>query len=83
MRYYRQKNYEIIKLTDGSDLSAKRTLKESDIHKRTFCNWYKRYFEGGYDGLASKATGCLQTLFQDSWLKPDDLTQAISKFVDY
>jgi putative transposase len=55
MRFSQQEKYEIIKLVDGSDLSANRTLKELGIHKRTFYNWYKRYLEGGYDGLASKA----------------------------
>ena len=57
MRFSQQEKYEIIKLVDGSDLSANRTLKELGIHKRTFYNWYKRYLEGGYDGLAPKAKG--------------------------
>jgi len=61
MRFSQQEKYEIIKLVDGSDLSANRTLKELGIHKRTFYNWYKRYLEGGYDGLASKARGRQQT----------------------
>jgi putative transposase len=55
MRFSQQERYEIIKLVDGSDLSANRTLKELGIHKRKFYNWYKRYLEGGYDGLSSKA----------------------------
>jgi putative transposase len=61
MRFSQQEKYEIIKLVDGSDLSANRTLKGIGIHKRTFYNWYKRYLEGGYDGLASKAKGRQQT----------------------
>jgi len=61
MRFSQQEKYEIIKLVDGSDLSANRTLKELGIHKRTFYNWYKRYLEGGYDGLAPKAKGRQQT----------------------
>ncbi len=48
-------------LVDSSDLSANRTLEELGIHKRTFYNWYKRYLEGGYDGLATKAKGRNQT----------------------
>ena len=61
MRFTQQEKYEIICLVDGSDLSANRTLKELGIHKRTFYNWYKRYLEGGYDGLAPKAKGRHQT----------------------
>lgn len=57
MRFSQQEKYEIIRLVDGSDISANRTLKELGIHKRTYYNWYKRYLEGGYDGLASKAKG--------------------------
>jgi transposase InsO family protein len=37
-----------------SDLSANRTLKEIGLHKRTFYNWYSRYLEAGYDGLAPR-----------------------------
>ncbi len=61
MQFTQQEKYEIIRLVDGSDLSANRTLKELGIHKRTFYNWYKRYAESGYDGLAPKAKGRQQT----------------------
>jgi putative transposase len=61
MRLSQQEKYEIIKLVDGSDLGANRTLKELGIYKRTFYNWYKRYHESGYDGLAPKANGRRQT----------------------
>jgi putative transposase len=61
MRFTQQEKYEIIRLVDGSDLSANRTLKELGLHKRTYYNWYARYLEGGYDGLASKAKGRRQT----------------------
>jgi transposase InsO family protein len=54
MRFTQQEKYEIIKLVDQSDLSANWTLKELGIHRRTFYNWYKRYQEDGYDGLAPK-----------------------------
>lgn len=57
MRFTSQEKYEIIKLVDGSSLSANRTLKELGLHKRTFYNWYKRYLEFGVDGLAPKAIG--------------------------
>lgn len=61
IRFSQQEKYEIIRLVDGSDLSANRTLKEIGIHKRTYYNWYKRYLEWGYDGLAPKAKGHHQT----------------------
>lgn len=61
MRFTQEEKYEIIRLVDGSDLSANRTLKELGIHKRTFYNWYRRYLVGGYDGLAQKAKGRNQT----------------------
>jgi putative transposase len=60
MRFSQQEKYEIIKLVDGSDLSVNRTLKESGIRKQTFCSWYKRYLEGGSDGLASKGKAANQ-----------------------
>ncbi len=43
---------EIITLAEQSPLSVKATLRESAIHRSTFCEWYKRYLEKGYDGLA-------------------------------
>jgi len=61
MRLTQQEKYDIICLVDNSDLSVNRTLKELGIHKRTFYGWYKRYLEGGYDGLAPKAKGRHQT----------------------
>ena len=61
MRFTQQEKYEIIRLVDRSDLSANRTLKEIGLHKRTYYNWYARYLEGGYDGLASKAKSRRQT----------------------
>jgi putative transposase len=61
MRFSQQEKHDIIRLVDGSDLSANRTLKELGLHKRTYYNWYARYLEDGYDGLASKAKGRRQT----------------------
>ena len=57
MRFTPDEKHEIIRLVTRSDLSVNRTLMELGIHKRTFYNWYARYLEGGYDGLASKAKG--------------------------
>ena len=80
MRFSQREKYEIINLVDGSDLSANRTLKELGIHKRTFYNWYKRYLEGGYDGLAPKAKGRHQT-----WNKipPEQQTQVIEEALEH
>jgi putative transposase len=61
MRFNQKEKYEMIRLVDGSDLSVNRTLKELGIHKRTYYNWYAKYLEGGYDGLASKAKSHRQT----------------------
>jgi len=52
MRFSQQEKYEIIQLVEGSDLSTNKTLKELGLYKRTYYNWYKRYLEGGFDGLA-------------------------------
>jgi|WetSurMetagenome_2_1015567.scaffolds.fasta_scaffold162908_2 putative transposase len=80
MRFTQQEKHEIILLVDGSDLSANRTLKELGIHKRTFYNWYRRYLEGGYDGLATKAIGRQQT-----WNKipAEQQTQVIEEALEH
>ena len=62
MRYSQEEKFEIIRLVTGSDLSVNRTLKELGLQKRTFYNWYARFTEGGYDGLASRAKGRRQSL---------------------
>ena len=52
MRFTQQEKMEIINLVENSDLSANRTIKELGMHKRTYYNWYKRYLDQGFDGLA-------------------------------
>jgi len=54
MRHSQSEKMEIIKLVENSEISAKRTLSEIGINRSTFYNWYQRYLESGYDGLASK-----------------------------
>ena len=54
MRYSQAEKMETIRLVEESALSVKRTLDELDINKSTFYNWYLRYHEDGYDGLADK-----------------------------
>ena len=45
---------EIIRTVENSTLGVKRTLIELDINRSAFYDWYRRYREGGYDGLASR-----------------------------
>jgi transposase InsO family protein len=80
MRFSQEEKYEIIRLVEGSDLSANRTLKELRLHKRTYYNWYKRYLEDGYDGLAPKAKGHHQT-----WNKipPEQQHQVIEEALEH
>ena len=52
MRFTQEEKYEIIRLVETSELGVNRTLQELGIAKRTFYNWYGRYREQGYDGLA-------------------------------
>ena len=52
MRFTQQEKYEIIRLVETSEIGVNRTLKEIGINKSTFYNWYGKYLEGGFDGLA-------------------------------
>jgi putative transposase len=54
MRYSQPEKMEIIRLVERSSLSVKRTLEELDINRSTFYQWYQRYLENGYDGLADR-----------------------------
>jgi transposase InsO family protein/transposase-like protein len=54
MRYSQSEKMEIIRLVEESRLSVRQTLAELDISRSTFYNWYKRYCEEGYEGLADK-----------------------------
>jgi putative transposase len=53
MRYSQAEKMEVIRMVEGSSLSVKQTLKELNINRSTFYNWYSRYQEHGYDGLAN------------------------------
>jgi len=54
MRYSQSEKMEIIRIVENSELSVKRTLEELDINRSTFYEWYRRYQESGYDGLAPR-----------------------------
>jgi transposase InsO family protein len=45
---------EVIRLVESSPLSIKQTLAELSINRSTFYDWYRRYQEEGYDGLANQ-----------------------------
>lgn len=52
MRYTQSEKMEIIRLIDGSNSSANKTLKELGVNSSTFYQWYKKYLDGGFDALA-------------------------------
>ena len=54
MRYSASEKYEIIQLVEQSSLSVKHTLARLDIHKFTFYNWLKRFYDYGVAGLEDK-----------------------------
>ena len=54
MRYSQAEKMEVIRLVENSRLSVKQTLNELDISRSTFYDWYRRYSEDGYDGLADR-----------------------------
>jgi putative transposase len=43
---------EIIRVVEESSLGVKRTLRELDVNRSTFYDWYRRYREGGEGALA-------------------------------
>jgi len=52
MRYGPAEKMEVIRTVEGSDLSITQTLRELDIPRSTFYDWYARYWRYGYKGLA-------------------------------
>jgi transposase InsO family protein len=54
MRYSQPEKMEVIRVVEQSALSVKSTLKELGINRSTFYQWYRRYLEDGYDGLAHR-----------------------------
>jgi transposase InsO family protein len=52
MRFKQEEKMEIIRIVEQSEIGVNRTLFELNIPKSTFYNWYNRYLEQGYDGLA-------------------------------
>ncbi len=54
MRYTQSEKMEIIRMVEESSLGITRTLLELDIPRSSFYEWYRRYQEDGYNGLALK-----------------------------
>ncbi len=54
MRYSQAEKMEIIRMVEESEFSVVRTLEDLDVNRSTFYEWYQRYQESGYDGLAAR-----------------------------
>ena len=55
MRYVASEKLEIIKLVEGSHLSARKTLAKLCIPRTTFYRWYDRYLQRGESGLKDQS----------------------------
>lgn len=55
MRYAASEKLEIIKLVEGSQLSARKTLAKLGIPRTTFYRWYDRYLQRGEAGLQDRS----------------------------
>ena len=72
-RYSQAEKMEIIRLVETSDLPVKQTLAELDVPRSTFYDWYRRYTERGYDGLAAR-----QPQQQQFWNRiPDQVRERV------
>ena len=54
MRYSQSEKMEVIRIVEDSGLGVKGTLRELGINRSTFYEWYRRYLDEGYDGLAAR-----------------------------
>jgi transposase-like protein len=54
MRRTASEKMELIDLVERTDLPVRVTLRQLGIPPSTFYGWYKRYLEGGFDGLEDK-----------------------------
>jgi transposase-like protein len=54
MRYSQVEKMEIIRMLEESDMSVLATLNDLDVNRGSFYQWYNRYKENGYDGLAMR-----------------------------
>ncbi len=56
MKYSQAEKMEVIRMVEESNLSVRKTLDKIGISRSTFYDWYKKYEEHGYDGLACRHT---------------------------
>ena len=54
MRYSQAEKMEIIRTVEESKLPVRQTLRELDVPRSSFYEWYARYERWGYDGLAAR-----------------------------
>ena len=54
MKLQASEKLEVIRLVEGSELSARRTLRELGVPRSTFYAWYRRYAEAGEVGLQAR-----------------------------
>jgi putative transposase len=72
-RYSQAEKLEIIRLVETSELPVKQTLAELEVPRSTFYDWYRRYLEAGYDGLADR-----QSQRQQFWNRiPDHVREQV------
>ena len=53
-RYSQAEKMEIIRLVETSERPVKQTLAELDVPRSSFYDWYRRYIDQGFAGLAQK-----------------------------
>ncbi len=56
MRYTPAEKFEIIRLVEQADVLVKQVLTELGIAHSTFYDWYRRYRDLGYEGLANQSS---------------------------
>jgi len=54
MKYSQSEKMEIIRIVEQSSLSIRRTLEAIGVSRTSFYEWYHRYQEEGYEGLAPR-----------------------------
>lgn len=54
MKYTYSEKFEIIRMVESSNINIRRTLKQIDVSRSTFYDWYRRYQEDGIEGLKNK-----------------------------
>ena len=75
MRYAASEKLEIVRLVEGSHLSARLTLAKLGIPRTTFYRWYDRYLRRGEAGLQDQSAKPRHV-----WNRiPDDIRRKVVK----